>query len=205
MKLKVKNARASYPALFVAEPYDESKPTENRTFKIDLQISKSDTEMLKEINNAIIAGMKEEFGDKAPAMMKKFKADEKNYPLKDGDETLNKSGEPIAPGCFVLRAKRKENDGAPGVFDNKAGADGKPAKLTSESGRIYGGCYVNASVDIWIQNNKYQGVRCALLGVQFAKDGEAFGGSRPASADEFDALATEADMAAASTDDFADI
>ena len=207
MKVKLKNLRASYPDLFVARPFDESNPNSDRSYKIDLRIPMDDKAALKQISDAMIAAVKEQYADKAPAMYKTFKADPKNFPLKNGDEVLNKQGEPIAPGFFVLRAKRKESDGAPGVYDNKAGPDGKPAKLTSESGRIYAGCYVNASVEIWAQKGKYQGVRCTLLGVQFAKDGEAFGGSRPSSSDEFESLVDEAEMATAGagSDDFSDI
>ena len=209
MKVKLKNVRASYPDLFVAKAYDESDPNDKKTYKIDLRIPKDDKETLKAITDAMIAMVKEQYADKAPAMYKSFKADPKNFPLKDGDEVLNKQGEPIAPGFYILRAKRKEADGAPGVFDSKAGPDGKPAKLGPNSGRIYAGCYVNASIDIWAQNApKYKGVRCTLLGVQFSKDGEAFSGSRPASSDYFESLVDEAEMAnagEASDEDFSDI
>lgn len=207
MKLKLKNVRASYPDLFVARPFDESNPNSDKSYKVDLRIPKTDKEMIKLISDTMIAATKEQYADKAPQMYKAFKADPKNFPLKDGDEVLNKQGEPIAPGFYVLRAKRKEADGAPGVYDNKAGPDGKPAKLGPDSGRIYAGCYVNASVDVWAQKGKYQGVRCTLLGVQFAKDGEAFSGSRPSSADEFESLVDETEMANASegAEDFSDI
>lgn len=210
MKVKrIEYARASYPDLFVAKPFDESNPKSDRSYKIDLRISKDDKETLKNITDVMIAVVKEQYADKAPAMYKSFKADTKNFPLKDGDEVLNKQGEPIAPGCYVLRAKRREADGPPGVFDNKKGPDGKPARLTAESGRIYAGCYVHASVDIWAQKGKYQGVRCTLSGVQYAEKngqaGEAFSGSRPASADEFESLADESEMASAGADDFTDI
>ena len=206
MKVKLKNVRASYPDLFEARPFDDSNPNSDRSYKIDIRIPKTDTLQIKAITDTMIAATKEQYADKAAAMYKMFKADSKNFPLKDGDEFLNKQGEPVAPGFYILRAKRKEADGAPGVFDNKAGPDGKPAKLTAESGRIYAGCYVNASVDIWAQKGKYQGVRCTLLGVQFAKDGEAFSGSRPASSDDFESLVDEAEMASANAaDDFSDI
>jgi len=42
--------------------------------------------------------------------------------------------------------------------------------------KMYGGCYVNAAVRPWLQENKHgRGVRCELIAVQFAADGEAFG------------------------------
>ena len=48
--------------------------------------------------------------------------------------------------------------------------------LTAASGRPYPGCYVNASVRLWVQNNDFgKRVNCALAAVQFASDGTAFG------------------------------
>lgn len=42
--------------------------------------------------------------------------------------------------------------------------------------KLYGGCYVNAAVRPWLQENKHgRGVRCDLIALQFAADGEAFG------------------------------
>ena len=42
--------------------------------------------------------------------------------------------------------------------------------------KLYGGCYVNAAIRPWLQENKHgRGVRCDLVAVQFLKDGEAFG------------------------------
>jgi hypothetical protein len=42
--------------------------------------------------------------------------------------------------------------------------------------KLYGGCYVNAAVRPWLQENKHgRGVRCELIAIQFANDGEAFG------------------------------
>lgn len=55
-------------------------------------------------------------------------------------------------------------------------------------GRPYSGCYVNAKVQIWAQKDKYVGVRCTLVSVQFVKDGDAFGGGGPATADGFEAV-----------------
>ncbi len=49
--------------------------------------------------------------------------------------------------------------------------------LTEADGRIYAGCYVNFNVDIWAQDGQYTGIRCSLNGVQFVKDGDAFGGA----------------------------
>lgn len=42
--------------------------------------------------------------------------------------------------------------------------------------KLYGGCYVNAVVRPWLQDNQFgRAVRCELIAVQFAGEGEAFG------------------------------
>ena len=42
---------------------------------------------------------------------------------------------------------------------------------------IYGGCYVNAAIRPWLQENTHgRGIRCDLVAIQFSKDGDPFGG-----------------------------
>jgi hypothetical protein len=73
-------------------------------------------------------------------------------------------------------------------------------KLEKDTGVIYSGCFVNAQIDIWAQDNGFgKRINCTLAGVQFAADGDAFGGGRPASADDFDDLG---DLGGADADDF---
>jgi hypothetical protein len=64
--------------------------------------------------------------------------------------------------------------------------DGRKQPLTQADGKPYGGCYVNAIVDIWAQDNKFgKRINATLTGVQFHSDGDAFGGGAPASPDQF--------------------
>ena len=63
---------------------------------------------------------------------------------------------------------------------------------------IYGGCYVNAAIRIWPQDNKHgRGIRCDLVAVQFAKDGDAFGGGGADVTGMFGAVAAPAAAPAA--------
>lgn len=51
---------------------------------------------------------------------------------------------------------------------------------------LYAGCKVNATINIWMQDNEHgRAVRFNLRGVQYAGQGEAFG-ARPAAIEEFD-------------------
>jgi len=56
---------------------------------------------------------------------------------------------------------------------------------------MYGGCYVNAAVKPWVQDNQFgKGIRCDLIAVQFQADGEAFGEGAPDASDMFGAVGT---------------
>lgn len=79
----------------------------------------------------------------------------------------------------------------PSVFDQQR------QELTESDGKPYSGCYVNASIELWAQDNDFgKRVNAQLRGVQFLRDGDAFGGgARPADADEFDEIAVSDDTA----------
>jgi hypothetical protein len=61
---------------------------------------------------------------------------------------------------------------------------------------IYSGCFVHAQVEFWAQDNTYgRRINASLLGVMFADRGESFGGgSPPADASDFKALARRVDI-----------
>ena len=87
-------------------------------------------------------------------------------------------------------------DGYEGMFFVQANNDRRPKVLYRNRDEIpyediekvlYPGCFVNASVNLWIQDNSFgKAVRCSLRGVQFFKDGEEFGGSNVDIEKEFD-------------------
>ena len=71
-------------------------------------------------------------------------------------------------GMFVINAKAKI-DRKPKLYDQ----DGNPLM---DATKLYGGCYVNAYVNPWIQDNTHgRAVRCDVIAVQFHSDGKAFG------------------------------
>lgn len=79
----------------------------------------------------------------------------------------------------------RDADGKP-VIDGVNGP--LPNLVTEQSGIIYSGCYVNANVDIWAQDNSFgQRICASLKGVQFKRNGDAFVGGPPASPDQMEA------------------
>ena len=95
--------------------------------------------------------------------------------LKDGD--FKKKWDGFAGNHFVAAS----NETRPTVVNR----DKSP--LVASDGILYSGCYVNAKVDIWVQDNSWgQRLNTDLLGVQFVKDGDSFSaGSPPTNPDDF--------------------
>lgn len=61
--------------------------------------------------------------------------------------------------------------------------------LTREDGVLYSGAICNFKLEVYAYDNPKagaKGIAWSLLGVQFAKDGQRYGGSSVASADDFD-------------------
>jgi hypothetical protein len=83
----------------------------------------------------------------------------------------------------AVNAGQGESKGRPLVIDRNRDP------LTAADGKPYSGCYVNVSIDVWAQDNKYgKRINAQLKGIQFVRDGDAFGGGAPASPDEFEDL-----------------
>lgn len=170
MKIKLTNVRLAFPALFEAKTVNgEGEAAYSASFIID----PADPQV-KAINAAIDAVAKEKFGTKADSVLTQMRAGDKVC-LHNGDSKSDYAG---FPGNLFISARTKTR---PLVLD----ADKTP--LVAADGKPYAGCYVNASVELWAQDNNYgKRVNASLRGVQFLKDGDAFAGGGVASEDDFD-------------------
>lgn len=172
MKIMLKNVRLSFPCLW--EPRDfngEGKKTFSASF-----IMKKDDENVAMLRKSMMQVAQEKWKDKAMAVAKALKAGDK-IPLHDGDAKADIDG---YAGMMYLNARAQVR---PLVIDR----DRSP--LSESDGKPYGGCYVNASIELWAQDNQFgKRINATLRGVQFVKDGEAFAGASSADASEFDAL-----------------
>lgn len=177
MKVKLNNVRLAFPQLFEAKTVNgEGEPA----FSASLLIDPADPQ-IKALNAAIDAVAKEKWAAKAEAILKTMRATDKTC-LHDGDLKDQYAG---FEGMLYVSARSKTR---PLVID----ADKTP--LTAKDGKPYAGCYVNASIELWAQDNSYgKRVNASLRGVQFLRDGDAFAGGAPASEDEFDDLSVAED------------
>jgi hypothetical protein len=168
-RLMLRNVRLAFPSLFEPSSYGEGEPAYSATLIMDPQ-------QAEVVDKALAAVAREKWGAKGDAQLKALRATGKVC-LRDGDEKPDYDG---FAGMMFVAARSKTR---PTVVD------GQRQPITERDGRIYAGCYVNASVEVWAQDNAYgKRVNATLRGIQFVRDGEAFGGGRPAAADEFDEL-----------------
>lgn len=176
MKVKLTNVRLAFPVLFEAKTVNgEGKPAFSASFLLD----PADTQV-KALNQAIEQVAKDKWGAKAEAILKQMRAQDK-VALHDGDLKANYDG---FPGNLYVSARSATR---PLVIDK----DKSP--LTEQDGKPYAGCFVNASIELWPQDNNYgKRVNASLRGVQFFRDGDAFAGGGAASEDEFDDISSGA-------------
>lgn len=180
----LKNVRLSYPHIFRPDKYDKNDPDEVAKYSAMLIMRKNHPQKA-ELNEAIKATMDEKWGGKKPSGVK--------ICIRDGAEKADKDG--FGDDVVFFNTS---NETRPTVIDR----DKSP--LVESDGRPYAGCYVDATIDFWAQDNQWgKRVNAALTGIQFRADGDAFGGGRPASADEFEDLSDDdAEEVSKETEDF---
>lgn len=167
--VKLKNVRLSFPALFTAKGFKQpdgtvSTPKFSGTFLLSKKLHKAEIKAIE----AAIEEVKKEKWPKGinPKVMKPSC-------LHDGGEKPETDGY----GDDVMYVSASASKRIPVV-------DADKSPLTEADGKPYAGCYVNASIRLWAQDNQWgKRINAQLRAVQFVKDGEPFG-EKPADVDE---------------------
>jgi len=167
--IMIKNARLSFPSLFSKSSFDGKEGK----YEATLLFPKTDTKTYDAIMSAI----------EACKTSNKLKVGADKIFIKDGDDIEYDGYE----GMWAVKAS---NNKRPTVINR----DRSP--LVEEDEIVYAGCYVNAIIEPWGQNNQYgKRINANLLGVQFVKDGEPFGdGGKSASVDDFADIEDDDDL-----------
>jgi len=168
-KIQLKNVRLSFPSIFNRANFNGEEGKFEATLLLDKE---TQADQIGVVEAAIEEAIKEA----------KIKVPSDKRCLKDGDEVEYDGYE----GCMSVKASSNKR---PTIIDR----DKTP--LVEDDGRPYAGCYVNAIIDIWIQNNSYgKRANANLYGIQFVKDGEPFGAGDVDVTDEFDSFDDEDDF-----------
>lgn len=181
-RIMLKNVVLAFPALSEPQSFGEGEPAYGAKFPI-----KPNSEQQKALEAAILAEATEAWKDKADSVLKMLEEDGKVAFTKKVYRS-KKTGEAYQgfDGAHYLSTRNAKTQ--PTVF-NQYGEE-LSGKSDIEA-KAFSGALVNASVEIWAQDNKWgRRINCSLRGVMLTGEGENFGGgSAPASADEFAGLA----------------
>lgn len=174
MNIKLTNVRLSFPNIFKPKAFEEGQDaTYGASFILD---KTKHAKLIKEIRAKVDELATEYFKGKVPPMVKQ------KHPLRDGSE---KDTDGYGDDVMFVGARNKQR---PTVVDRALNP------LTDEDGIIYGGCYVNATVRAWVQDNKFgKRVNFQLRAIQFVKDGEPFGQAPVKAEEEFESLEDDGD------------
>jgi hypothetical protein len=181
-RIMLKNVVLAFPALAEPQSFGEGEPAYGAKFPI-----KPNSEQHKAIEAAILAEATEAWKDKAVSVLKMLEEDGKVAFTKKVYRS-KKTGEAYQgfDGTHYLSTRNAKTQ--PSVYN--AYGDDVVGKADIERD-AFSGAVVNASIEIWAQDNKWgRRINCSLRGVMLTGEGENFGGgSTPASADEFSSFA----------------
>jgi hypothetical protein len=172
MKIKIRNVRLAFPELFKAVTVNgEGDPAYSACFLLP-----KDHPDLAAIREAVKTLAVDKWKDQASANMKSINANQRGLP-KDGDTKAEYAG---FEGMLYINARNKKR---PDCRDRAANP------VSESDGVFYSGCYVDAILDLWAQDNKYgKRINASLLGVQFRKDGEPLTSGGRAEDSDFETL-----------------
>lgn len=185
MIVKLKNVRLAFCQNLWTAGTMGGDPNSKPSFGCTLLIPKTDPQCA-EIKKFIEQVATEKWAAKAPSILKSLVAENKVC-LRDGDNKEQYDG---FKNCMYIGAR---SNTAPMILDRSK------APLQEKDGKPYAGCFVNASIDIWPQDNNFgKRINAKLRWVQYFGDGDAFSGSAPASPDEVDDLSDTGEPASPS-------
>ena len=182
--IKLGNARLSFPKIFEPKAFSEGqKPRYEGAFLLDPS-NKAHAKVIDQIVATAKDLLEDHFGDIPDTVECCF-----GY----SDARL------IEIGTLEWRGKKKSYDGYEGMFYITSANTTRPtvvdqqrAPLVEADGKPYAGCFVNATITLWVQDNSFgKRVNANLRGVKYVRDGEAFGVKPVDAEDEFDVVDTD--------------
>lgn len=161
------DVRLSFPHLFTPHTMPGSEDTQEPKFSATFLFDNTKHSALLDRIDAIIDRLAlDEFKKKIS-----FKRC-----LRDGNDKSELEG--YGDGTSFISASNKAR---PGVVDRRLNP------IAESDGIVYAGCYVNATIRLWVQNNTWgKRVNAQLRAVQFLRDGESFGAGPVDATKEFE-------------------
>jgi len=171
----LQKVRLSFPHLNA--PHSAAQDGSNPRYSGDLLLAENDPQWAS-VWQRIEQLAPEKWGAVAPQVIQMINGDRKQRGYGWGQEKVHRETLQILDGyaghVFITASNK--------VMPQMVAADGQVIDpmnnmaTQAEASRMYGGCYVNAAIRVWMQDNQHgRGVRFDLVAIQFAADGEPFG------------------------------
>lgn len=189
--LFMQDVRLSFPHLVEAH---SAAPNAVKKYSADFimpQNHKAFTEFMARV--AVIA--QEKWKENAPAVLQMIQADRKLRCFGGpSDKVDKKTFKPYSGYDGMVYVSANKDQMPQMIRENGTPVDvGNTMEYQQLARKMYGGCYVNVAVKPWCQENQYgRGIRCDLVAIQFARDGEAFGEGAADASSMFGAVAAPA-------------
>lgn len=174
----LQNVRLSFP--FLVEPRSDGE-TSAPKYIADLLMPKDHngfSEFMKVYGKLALA----KWGEHTQQVMQMIQADRKFRCYGPGSEKVNKKTFKCYDGYEGNVYLSANNRSSPQMIkpDGNPVDPGNTMEVKAVARTMYGGCYVNAAVKPWVQDNKHgRGIRLELVAIQFNADGQAFGEGSP--------------------------
>lgn len=176
--IHLSNVRLSFPKLIeaIAPP---TPPNSAKKFGADLIMPPDHPDFLRFMQAVAIAAA-EAWKGQSQQILELIQKDRRLRCYGMGSEKIKKDTlQPYQGYEGMAYLTTSMNEDRPPVMiraDGTSCDNSNTMERTELARKLYGGCYVNAAVSPWIQDNQFgRAVRCNLIAVQFAKDGESFG------------------------------
>ena len=182
MKVMLKDTTMAFPAIFEPEAIGDGSPAYGAKFVVDPK----NKALVKELDDAIETVAKAKWKDDYKDVLAVLE-EEKRLAFSKSPYKNKKTGKVYDGFEGMYSISTRSEDTRP----TAVARDGK-THLTKADGKIYSGVKVHASLEFWAQDNTYgRRVNCTLRGVMYAGEGTRFGGTSPASLDEFSDFASD--------------
>lgn len=197
LKIRLDNLRCSFLKVFEAEALNKGdKPAFSGHFLFDPSDAESAAE-LKKLKQAMLKVAIGKWGREDAATGKRtlIALMKKNLTCLHNGNDKTDSDERVMEGYKDMKFISARSYVRPTVI----GRGKEP--LSEEDGILFSGCWVTIYINLWAQTGKFgKRINAQLMGLQFVKTGDSFGGGQAADPDVFDSLADEFDA----DDDFTD-
>ena len=170
--------RLSFPKLIEAEAAKDT-PNSAKKFGADLILSPNDPQYAKFMGE-VGAVATEKWKEHAGNVLQLIQNDRRLRCYGMGAEKIDKKTfKPYVgyEGMAYISASSNEDRPPQMIMPNGDVCDNaNTLQRQALARKLYGGCYANVAIRVWPQDNQFgRAIRCELIAVQFAEDGEAFG------------------------------